>query len=94
MLRPLKLSLEETEVIALKALTFLARDTERFDRFVALSGVSLGDIREAAADRRFLAGVLNHLLQDESLLLTFTADEELDPRFPALAAELLNRSSD
>ena len=41
----------------------------------------------------FKIGVLNHLLQDESLLLTFTADEDFDPRLPGLAAEILNRSS-
>jgi hypothetical protein len=94
LLKPSKLSLEEAEVIALKALAFLAGDPERFGRFLALSGVSPGDIREAAGNRQFLAGTLNHLLQDESLLLTFTADENLDPRLPAFAAELLNRSSD
>jgi hypothetical protein len=88
--KPLKLSPEEAEIIALKALAFLANDTDRLGRFLALSGVSPGDVRAAAADRHFLAGVLNHLLQDESLLLTFTADEDLDPRLPAQAAEILN----
>jgi Protein of unknown function (DUF3572) len=90
--KPLRLSLEEAEIVALKALAFLANDTERLSRFLALSGVSPGDIRAAAADRQFLAGILNHLLQDESLLLTFTADEDLDPRLPVLAAEILIRS--
>jgi Protein of unknown function (DUF3572) len=93
LVKPLKLSLEEAEVIALKGLAFLANEAERLGRFLALSGVSPGDIRQTAASREFLAGVLNHLLQDESLLLTFTADENLDPRLPAQAAELLNRSS-
>jgi hypothetical protein len=90
--KPLKLSFEEAEIIALKALAFMANDAERLGRFLALSGVSPGDISATAADRHFLAGVLNHLLQDESLLLTFAADEDLDPRLPALAAETLNCS--
>ncbi len=89
----LKPTLEEAETVALKALAFLANDTERLSRFLALSGVSPGDIRAAAGDRQFLAGTLNHLLQDESLLLTFTADEDLDPRLPALSAEILERVS-
>jgi hypothetical protein len=84
-----KLSHEEAEVIALKALGFLAGDAARLERFLALSGVSPTDIREAAASPQFLAGLLNHLLQDESLLLTFTAEQEFDPRVPALAAALL-----
>ncbi|WP_368911980.1 DUF3572 domain-containing protein [Taklimakanibacter deserti] len=93
MQKPLKLSIEEAEIISLKALAFLAIDGDRLGRFLALSGVSPADIREAVQNPRFLAGVLNHLLQDESLLLTFTADQDLDPRLPALAAEILNRSS-
>jgi hypothetical protein len=87
-----KLSLEEAEIIALKGLAFLANDPERLGRFLALSGVSPGDIRAAAADRYFLAGILNHLLQDESLLLTFAAGENLDPRLPAQAAEILHKA--
>ena len=88
-MKPVKPSPEEAEVIALKALAFLANDAPRLGRFLALSGTSPGDIREAARDPQFLAGVLNHLLQDESLLLTFTTDEDLDPRLPAVAAEIL-----
>ncbi|QIG51311.1 DUF3572 domain-containing protein [Nordella sp. HKS 07] len=82
----------EAELIALKALGFLANEPERFSRFLALSGIELGDIRAAAQNPQFLAGLLNHLLQDESLLLTFTAEQELDPRLPALAAEALSRA--
>lgn len=89
MLKPPKLSHEEAEVIALKALGFLANDMTRLERFLALSGVSPQGIRQAAASPQFLAGLLQHLLTDESLLLTFTAEQELDPRLPALAAALL-----
>lgn len=92
-MKPAKLSLEDAEVIALKALGFLANDTTRLNRFLALSGVGHQDIRAAAARPDFLAGLLQHLLEDESLLLAFTADHELDPRLPALAAEILGRQS-
>jgi hypothetical protein len=92
--KPLKPSSEEAEVIALKALVFLANDAPRLERFLALSWISPGDINEAAADPQFLAGVLNHLLQDESLLLTFTADADIDPRLPGLAAEILIHTAD
>jgi hypothetical protein len=87
--KSIKLSFEEAEVIALKALAFLANDAQRLGRFLALSGMSPGDIREAAAGPQFLAGVLNHLLQDESLLLTFTVEADIDPRLPSLAAQTL-----
>jgi Protein of unknown function (DUF3572) len=83
------MSAEEAEVIALKALAFLAADAARLNRFLALSGVDLDGLRAAASSPEFLAGLLNHLLEDESLLLTFTAEQEIDPRIPALAAQML-----
>jgi hypothetical protein len=88
-----RLTREEAEVIALKALSFLAGDPQRFSRFLALSGVALGGLRRAAANPEFLAGLLNHLLEDESLLLSFTAEQEIDPRIPAVAAQLLSHLS-
>ena len=93
-MRTPRISPGEAEIIALKALGFLALEPERLSRFLALSGVELGDIRQAARNPDFLAGLLNHLLQDESLLLTFTAEQEIDPRLPALAAEALARTEE
>jgi hypothetical protein len=83
------MSAEEAEIIALKGLAFLAADAARLNRFLALSGVDLEGLRAAASSPEFLAGLLNHLLEDESLLLTFTAEQEIDPRIPALAAHML-----
>lgn len=93
-MRSPRLTPQEAEVIALKALSFLAADPTRLSRFLALSGVDLSDLRAAAASPEFLAGLLNHLLEDESLLLTFTAEQEIDPRIPAIAAQVLSRPSD
>lgn len=80
----------EAEIIALKVLGFLADDPARLSRFLALSGVDLNDLRDAAQSPDFLAGVLNHLLEDEPLLLAFSAEHELDPRVPALAFRALS----
>ena len=88
-----RLTRGEAEVIALKVLAFLAGDPQRISRFLTLSGVDLGSLRGAASDPEFLAGLLNHLLEDESLLLSFTAEQEIDPRIPAIAAQLLSRPS-
>lgn len=68
-----------SEVIALKALTFLASDEGRFERFIALTGLSLAEIRQRAGERSFLAAVMNHLRTDQSLLLTFAETEGLKP---------------
>ena len=70
---------EEAEVIALKALGFLAGEPERLERFMSLSGLTLAAIRKSAADPAFLAGVLDHVLSDQTLLLTFAENCGLAP---------------
>lgn len=70
---------EEAEVIALKALGFLASEPERLQRFVDLSGLSLEAIRAGAADPAFLGGILDHLLADQTLLLIFAEEHGLKP---------------
>jgi len=64
---------DQAETIALSALAFLADDVQRLGRFLALTGVGPAELREEARNPRMLAAVLNHLLQDESLLLVFAA---------------------
>ena len=56
------------ENLAVRALAFLAQDPARLGAFLALTGIGPGDIRQAAADPGFLAGVLDHVAADESLL--------------------------
>lgn len=70
---------EEAEVIALKALEFLASEPERLVRFLDLTGSSIDVIRSSAASPAFLGGVLDHLLGDQTLLLLFAAHEGLPP---------------
>ena len=76
---------EEAKIIALKALTFLAADTELMDRFAALSGVAPNDIVERAGDGEMLAGVLDFLLLDEAVLTDFCAAIAIDLEHPAAA---------
>ncbi len=66
--------------MALKALSFLAADPERFERFIALSGLDQQAIRKAAREPSFLGGILDHLLADESLLLVFAQENETPPQ--------------
>lgn len=72
-------SSQDSEVIALKALVFLATDAERLDRFLGLTGLTYDVIRRQAADPAFLAGVLDHLLSDQTLLFLFAESEGLAP---------------
>jgi hypothetical protein len=67
------MDVESAETIALSALAFLADDGARLGRFLALTGLGPGELRQEARSPRILAAVLGHLLQDESLLLVFAA---------------------
>ena len=69
----------DSSAIAVEALAFLASDVERLERFLALTGLSPDTIRAAAASPGFLAAVLDHLADDESLLVAFAANAGRDP---------------
>ena len=70
---------EAAEALAVQALNYVAQDPVRLGRFLALSGLEAGSIRAAAAESGFLAGVLSHLGDDETLLRAFAADAGIAP---------------
>jgi hypothetical protein len=76
--------------MAVPALTFIAQDGEQLARFLALSGLEPGNLREAAAEPSFLVGVLDYLSSDEALLLAFAANFQIDPTAIATAQRLLS----
>ena|SRR5262245_51168385 len=70
---------EAAEILAIQALGFLAEDPSRLARFLAMSGVGPQRIRAAASDPAFLAGVLDHVASDESLLIAFAEHAGITP---------------
>ena len=72
-------SREAAEALAIQALAFIAEEPERLGAFLAASGIGPDAIRDAARQPGFLAGVLDHMLGDESLLLAFADSAGLDP---------------
>jgi len=72
-------SREAAETLAIQALAFLAEEPERLGRFLNATGIEAGRIREAAGQAGFLAGVLEHMLGEESLLIAFAAHAGIDP---------------
>jgi hypothetical protein len=87
------MDVEHAEGIALSALAFLAEDVERLQRFLALTGVGPADLRQRARTPRILAAVLEHLLQDESLLLVFAASHGVAPELIAPAQSQLEQQA-
>jgi len=86
------LDADTAAAISFRALAFLAADSDRLGRFMALTGIAPGVIRELARERSFQAAVLEHLLADETLLLQFCENEAIDAELPGLALRLLARS--
>ena len=78
-------------MLAIQALGFIAEEPARLSRFLDMSGIEGGDIRQAARERRFLAGVLEHMLSDESLLIAFADSAGIDPAYVARARAALGR---
>ena len=86
-------SREWADGIAIEALGFLAGDPERLEPFLALSGLDPGNLRKAAAQPTFLAAVLDHMANDESLLLAFAANAGHNPADVAKARFILGGPS-
>ena len=80
-----RLTHENAEDIAVRGLAFLAGEPEALGRFLALTGIGPADLRRAAAEPGFLAGVLEFFLEDEALLLTFATHANLRPTMIAAA---------
>jgi hypothetical protein len=73
------LTKEAAEGLAIQALTFLAGEPERLGRFLAATGIGPTEIRRAASEPGFLAGVLEYLASDDGLIARFAAETGLDP---------------
>lgn len=68
------------EILALKALAFLANAPGAMERFMAQSGADAVIVREQAENPEFLAAVMDFLLSDDALLTEFCGGAALDPR--------------
>ncbi|MER0239182.1 DUF3572 domain-containing protein [Fulvimarina sp. MAC8] len=60
------------ETIAIDGLSFIASDDKLFTRFCGITGLSAGEMRAAASEPGFLAGVLDFILAHEPTLMAFS----------------------
>lgn len=86
------LSVEHAEAIAISAVGFLAADNERIGRFMAVSGIEPADLASQIGNRSFLAGILDYILSDETLLFLFCDYADLNPQMPHAARLQLDPS--
>ena len=78
-------------MLAVQALAFMAEDDSRLGGFIASTGIAVESIRNAAREPNFLAGVLEHILADENLLIAFADSAGIDPAEVARAHRALGK---
>jgi hypothetical protein len=84
---------EAAEVVAIQALAYIAGESEQLGRFLAITGIGPEQIRQAASEPRFLAGVLAHVMGDERLLVAFADHAGIDPAAVGKAHDALSDQS-
>ena len=89
MKKPPIVATDAAERLAIQALTFIAGDATELGRFLALTGIGPAELRVAAREPGFLAGVLDHILGYEPLLLAFAKDADVKPETVAKARGVL-----
>jgi hypothetical protein len=89
MARHPQMTRELAETVAIQALGFIAGEPERLGRFLALTGIEPDSLRDAAREPNFLLGVLDHLASNETQLLEFAKELELEPEAIIKARDLL-----
>lgn len=91
--RPDQMTPEEAESLAIRGLQHIAGDAELLQRFLALTGISPQDLRDAAGSQAFLSGVLDFYMGDEATLTSFAASAEIPPESIAMARAVLSQQS-
>ena len=66
-----KIGRQMAETIAAQALAWLAGDPKNLNGFLALSGLSPGELRAQAADARTFGAVLDFILTEDRLVIGF-----------------------
>ena len=84
-----QINLGDAETLAINALIFLADDSELLARFLALTGITADQIRTAASEPGFLAGVLQFYLGHEPTLMCYCEATSTDPALFQEALRLL-----
>lgn len=79
----------DPELVAIRALAFIAEDPERLERFLLLTGTRPETIRSGARQPGFLSGVMQQVVGWEPWLLEFAAYSEMKPADVVRAADQL-----
>ncbi len=88
------MTIDDAQALAINSLVFLAGDDELLSRFLALTGITADQIRSAASEPGFLAGVLQFYLAHEPTLMRYCEATGTDPALFQEALRLLPGGQD
>jgi Protein of unknown function (DUF3572) len=80
---------EVAEIVAIRALSFLASEPERLGQFLSESGIGPDTLRASAKDPGFLAGVLDFIVRDDATVKAFSGFSQLPAEAITAAREVL-----
>jgi hypothetical protein len=80
---------EVAEIVAIRALSFLAGDPERLGQFLSESGIGPETLRASASDPGFLAGVLDFILREDATVKAFADFSQLPAQTITAARDIL-----
>ena len=70
-------SSEQAEALVVTILTWLSAQPDLMNRFLALSGIDIADLRHVAGEPGFAGGLSGFLMNHEPTLLAFCADNNI-----------------
>ena len=85
---------EQAEILAIQVLGYLAGTEEELQRLMMTTGMDSAALKQSAQSRAGLAGVLDYICQDESILLGFCEAARIQPDEPMRALHALQKSPD
>jgi hypothetical protein len=65
------MKIEQAEMLAIQALSWLAADEDILSQFLTMTGAAPGDLRTRAAEPEFLGFVLDFIMRDDETILGF-----------------------
>ena len=90
MKKPVHNPREVAEIVAIQALTFIAGEPGRLGLFLAETGIGPETLRNAAADPKFLASVLEFVMRDDATVKAFAEATQQHPTNVAAAHQVLS----
>ncbi len=85
---------EQAEILAIQALGYLAGAEEELQRLITATGMDSEALRQSAKSREKLAGLLDYICHDESILLGFCEAAQIQPDEPMRALQALQTIPD